>query len=44
MSTLLSVLDRAGDNIFHVEDFLAREHVGDQGRDTNAPAVAGGSL
>ncbi|MGW5361521.1 ferritin [Actinopolymorpha pittospori] len=45
MSTLLSVLDRAGDNIFHVEDFLARENVGDQGAtDTNAPAAAGGSI
>jgi bacterioferritin B len=44
MSTLLAVMDRAGDNLFHVEDFLAREAVGDNGADPNAPHAAGGAL
>ncbi|HEY0640980.1 MAG TPA: ferritin [Pseudonocardiaceae bacterium] len=42
MSTLLTVVDRAGDNLFHVEDFLARESVGDTGTDPTAPRAAGG--
>ncbi|GAB3427059.1 ferritin [Flindersiella endophytica] len=44
MSTLLAVMDRAGDNLFHVEDFLAREAVGDNGSDQNSPHAAGGAL
>jgi bacterioferritin B len=44
MSTLLTVVERAGDNLFHVEDFLARESVGDDGRDPTAPRAAGGAL
>lgn len=45
MSTLLSVLDRAGDNLFHVEEFLARETIGDAGApSTGAPRAAGGAL
>lgn len=44
MSTLLTVVDRAGDNLFHVEDFLARETVGDAGGDPTAPRAAGGRL
>jgi len=43
MSTLLTVVERAGDNLFHVEDFLARESVGDTGSgDPTAPRAAGG--
>jgi len=43
MSTLLTVVNRAGDNLFHIEDFLARESVGDGGSaDPTAPRVAGG--
>lgn len=42
MSTLLTVVDRAGDNLFDVETFLARELVGDGGADPLAPAPAGG--
>jgi ferritin len=42
MATLLTVTKRAGDQIFQVEDFLARETVGDGGgSDPLAPAVAG---
>ncbi|MCO1581567.1 ferritin [Crossiella sp. SN42] len=45
MSTLLTIVDRAGDNLFNIEDFLTREHVGDEGsEDPTAPRVAGGSL
>ena len=44
MDTLLNIVDRAGDNLFHVEDFLAREQVGDEGQDPNQPAAAGGAV
>ena len=44
MSTLLTVVERAGDNLFHIEDFLARESVGETGSDPTAPRVAGGRL
>lgn len=44
MDTLLAVVDRAGDNLFHAEEFLAREMVGDEGNDPNAPQAAGGAL
>lgn len=44
MSTLLAVAERAGDNWFHLEDFLARETVGDGGTDASAPEAAGGAL
>ncbi|WP_309110114.1 ferritin [Saccharothrix sp.] len=43
MNTLLNVVDRADGNLFHVETFLAREHVGEDA-DPTAPRVAGGSL
>jgi hypothetical protein len=41
MTTLVNVAKRAGDNLFHLEDFLAREIVGDSGGDPTAPKVAG---
>ena len=45
MSDLLSVVRRAGDNLLLVEDFLARNQVGDAGEvDASAPPVAGGVL
>ncbi|AHH93485.1 ferritin [Kutzneria viridogrisea] len=44
MSTLLHTVDRAGDNVFHIEDFLARESVGEEGNDPTAPKVAGGKV
>ncbi|HEY3258933.1 MAG TPA: ferritin-like domain-containing protein [Pseudonocardiaceae bacterium] len=45
MSTLLAVIERAGDNLFYVEDFLARESVGDAAiADPMAPRAAGGRL
>jgi ferritin len=45
MSALLSVVERAGQtSILLVEDYLARNPVGDQGVDPNAPPAAGGAL
>jgi ferritin len=41
MSTLLTVTKRAGEQVFQIEDFLARETVGDRGADPLAPAIAG---
>jgi ferritin len=44
MRTLLAICQRAGSDWFKIEDFLARESVGDGGLDTSAPAAAGGAL
>ncbi|MFB9375646.1 ferritin [Kineococcus gynurae] len=43
MSTLLTIVQRAGDDLFKVEDWIAREH-GPEGADPTAPPVAGGAL
>jgi ferritin len=43
MSTLLRVIERAGDDALRVEDYLAREAVG-EGADPTAPGAAGGAL
>ena len=42
MSDLLAVAERAGDRWSEIEDFVAREHPGDEGSDPTAPAPAGG--
>ena len=44
MTTLLTIAERAGSNWFDIEDFVAREQVGDGGVDAAAPAAAGGAL
>ncbi|MBS3180380.1 MULTISPECIES: ferritin [unclassified Pseudoclavibacter] len=44
MSTLVTIAKRAGDNLFDIENFIARETVGDSGQDADAPAAAGGAL
>lgn len=44
MTTLLNVVRRSNGNLFDVENFLARETVGDAGADPLAPNAAGGSL
>ncbi|MFB6722861.1 ferritin [Kribbella sp. NPDC056345] len=44
MNTLVNVAKRAGDNLFHLEDFMARETVGDNGDDPTAPTAAGGTV
>jgi bacterioferritin B len=45
MTDLLNVVERSEDNPLLIEDFLAREQIGDQGGDDPAmPPVAGGPL
>lgn len=45
MSTLVAIAERAGTDLFQIEDFIARERIGDEGRgDAGAPEAAGGSL
>ena len=44
MTTLLNVVGRANGNLFDIENFLARETVGDTGGDPLAPRAAGGAL
>lgn len=44
MSTLLTIAQRAGENLFDIENFVARETVGDSGLDADAPSAAGGAL
>lgn len=44
MATLVRIADRAGDNLFHIEDFVAREFTGSAGVDPSAPKAAGGNL
>jgi bacterioferritin B len=44
MAALLTVVERSRDNVMLIEDFLAREVVGDEGADAGAPAAAGGAL
>jgi hypothetical protein len=41
MSALLRVAERAGYDAATVEDFLAREHAGEQAGDPTAPQAAG---
>jgi ferritin len=43
MTTLLNIAERA-DNLFDIENYLARETIGDGGRDASAPEAAGGAL
>ena len=43
MSDLLAVVRRAGNNLLLVEDYLARQPIGDES-DAGAPAAAGGAL
>ncbi len=44
MNDLLNVVERSKDNPLLVEDFLAREQIGDQGADPSMPPAAGGAL
>ena len=44
MSSLLAVVQRSSDNPMQIEDYLAREHSGEQGPDATAPPAAGGAL
>jgi ferritin len=44
MAALLTVVERSRDNVMLIEDFLAREVVGDEGAEPGAPPAAGGAL
>jgi ferritin len=44
MSTLLNVVKRANGNLFDVENYMARESVGNGGSDAGAPRAAGGTV
>ena len=44
MGALLTVVERSRDNVMLIEDFLAREAVGDAGEESGAPPAAGGAL
>ena len=44
MTTLLNIAERAGDNWFDLENYVARESMGDGGNDPSAPPAAGGAL
>ena len=44
MTDLLNVVERAKDSPLLIEEFLAREKIGDQGDDPAAPPAAGGAL
>ena len=44
LTTLLTVATRAGDNLFDLENYVAREQIGDGGESTDAPSAAGGAL
>ena len=44
MDTLLTIAQRAKDNLFDIENFVARERIGDGGVEAGAPAAAGGAL
>jgi bacterioferritin B len=44
MTDLLNVCERAGDSPLLIEEFLARESVGDEGDDPAMPPAAGGTL
>ena len=43
MTTLVRIAERAGSDLFHLEDFVARE-ISASAADPAAPAVAGGAL
>ncbi len=44
MTDLLNVVERSSENPMLIEEFLAREQVGDAGTDPTAPPAAGGTL
>jgi ferritin len=44
MNDLLTVVERSSDNPLLVEEYLARESLGEEGADPTAPPAAGGGL
>ena len=43
-TTLLTVAQRAGTNLFDLENYVAREQIGDAGESADAPTAAGGAI
>ncbi|WP_448059586.1 ferritin [Cellulomonas hominis] len=43
-TTLLTVAERARNNLFDLENYVAREQIGDGGESADAPDAAGGAL
>jgi len=43
-TTLLTVAQRAGTNLFDLENYVAREQIGDNGESADAPRAAGGAV
>lgn len=43
-TTLLTVAQRAKDNLFDLENYVAREQIGDGGESADAPSAAGGAI
>ena len=43
MQDLLNVVERSEDHLLLVEDYIAREALGEEGEDPTAPPAAGGS-
>lgn len=43
-TTLLTVARRAGENLFDLENYVARETIGDAGESADAPEAAGGAI
>lgn len=43
-TTLVTVAKRAGNNLFDLENYVARETIGDAGESASAPKAAGGAL
>ena len=44
MTDLLNVCERAADSPLLIEEFMAREQIGDEGEDPTTPPAAGGAL
>ncbi len=44
ITTLVKIADRARENLFNLEDFVARELAGTGAADPTAPEAAGGNL
>jgi bacterioferritin B len=44
ITTLVRIAQRAGENLFNLEDFVARELASTAGADPSAPTAAGGNL
>ena len=44
MTELLAIVERGRDNLLHVEEYISRQHGGDNPLEAGAPPAAGGAL